>query len=690
LRWFLDRELDFYIKNELIDIDELVDMNEDRIRIHSAKIRVIKKISRRIIEFLSQIEDFQKTMFEKKKFVISSEYCITLDLIPQEFYDEIGKNISQVTEWKELLNLDNFYRNTLQRTDSKKTLSTEFLKHNKSLIVDTKHFSSEFKNKLLSSFTKIDEQTNGLLIKSENFQALNFILKKYGGKIKCIYIDPPYNTGNDGFIYKDNYQHSSWLSMMADRLALASELMTKDGVFYVSVDDNEQANLKLLMNLIFGIDNFIASIAWWKRHGRNNNAKLFSDVKDFLLLFRKSNALSLIREPRTESSNEGYSNPDNDPRGPWTSISYVNPATKAQRPNLVYPIKNPRSGQEVVHPLNAWKYSRDECKRHASENRLYWGQNYEYTYPRLKIFLSEVGGLVPMDVWNQEEAGTTDEGSGVLEKMFGGKVFDNPKPPKLIEKMLKPMYNNLEDRNFYFLDFFGGSGSSAEAVINVNESDNGNRKYIIVEMGDHFDNVIVPRIKKCIFAREWKDGMPIERRNTSHLFKYILIEQYEDTLNNIVFRSKDKLTQQTLDKLGGYFLHYMLDFETANSPSRLTLDSFRAPFEYKLFTGIGIDLKETTIDLIETFNYLLGLDVKRSLATYDGERLYRVVIGSRLKETIVIIWRNTANLDLDKDKKYIEEKIICNQQFDVIYVNGDSYLRNAHVIEPEFKRLMGA
>lgn len=262
-----------------------------------------------------------------------------------------------------------------------------------------------------------------------------------------IYIDPPYNTGND-FVYEDSFAdpmarykevtqqttksnpetmgrfHTNWLNMMYPRLRLASNLLREDGVIFISIDDNEVDNLKKLCNEVFGEENFLAQIVWEKRFTRSNNARLFASLTDYILVYRKSESVSYLRAPRTEKSDSIYSNPDNDPRGVWTSVSYVNPATKEQRPNLVYSITNPFTGEKVEHPTNAWKYELETHRKHVEENRLYWGANGENTYPRLKKFLSEVDdGMVPVNLWKREEVGTTDAASKDFSALMGAKVI---------------------------------------------------------------------------------------------------------------------------------------------------------------------------------------------------------------------------------------------------------------------------
>jgi len=268
---------------------------------------------------------------------------------------------------------------------------------------------------------------------------------------------------------------------MYPRLYLARNLLRDDGIVFISVDDTEAANLRQLMNEVFGEENFLAAIAWEKRYTRSNNAKLFYSLKDTILVYRKSEAVATIRETRSEESKAIYSNPDNDSRGVWTSSSYVNPATKEERPNLVYPIKNPHSGDVVEHPTHAWKYEQAEHLRHVRENRLWWGQKGDAKFPRLKNFLGEIGeGIVPTDIWDYETSGTTDEGGLQVKELFGEAVFDNPKPTKLIRRMMG-LATKPGDKDIV-LDFFAGSGATGHAVSELNGQDAGNRQFILVQL----------------------------------------------------------------------------------------------------------------------------------------------------------------------------------------------------------------
>ena len=359
------------------------------------------------------------------------------------------------------------------------------------------------------------DTTQNLFIEGDNLDALKLLQESYLGKVKLIYIDPPYNTGND-FIYEDDFAestaeflkrsnqaddnggrlvansdsngrfHSDWLTMMYARLRLARNVLADDGLIFVSLDDVEASNARVVMDEIFGSNNFIAIIAWEKRYTRSNNAKRFYSLKDSIIVYRKSEILDSIKEPRNEKSDSNYSNLDQDSRGSWMTSSYVNPARKEDRPNLVYPIVRPKTGQPVQHPTHAWKYSINEHRRHVEEGRLWWGKDGLAEFPRLKLFLSEQDqGLVPVDLWDYKSSGTSDEGGQICKDLFGTTVFDNPKPVRLIQRILG--IATKAQANDVVLDFFAGSATTAHAVMAQNAVDGGNRRYILVQLPEDTD-----------------------------------------------------------------------------------------------------------------------------------------------------------------------------------------------------------
>ena len=680
---FLRRELDFYIKNEVMYLDDVDNRPADYLERELRKIKAIRAVAHDLIAFLAQFEDFQKRLWLKKKFVVETNWCITLDRIPEALYPEIAANDAQREEWVHLFAIDEIEAVPGELLTSatpgySEPLTVEFLKANDKLVLDTAFFPAEFKARLLASIDDIDAQTDGLLIHSENFQALNLMLKRFQEQIKCIYIDPPYNTGQDDFLYKDQYQRSSWLAFISERIRLGRELLSDKGLFFSSIDFLEESRLREVSDQIFSPENFLAKVIWEKRFTRSNNAKLFSTLTENVLAYRKGEKTDLLREPRSEKADSTYGNPDNDPRGIWTSVSYVNPATKEARPNLSYPLMNPITGEAVVHPTNAWKYEQETYQKHVAENRLYWGPDGGHTYPRLKKFLSEMEGMVPVDLWKHEDTGTTDAASKLLEDEFGSKVFEFPKPPSLMKRIAGLAGFGTSDG--VFLDFFAGTAPTAHAVISLNREDEGARKFILVEMADYFDTVTKPRVQKVVYSAGWKDGKPTSRdTGVSHCFKYLRLESYEDTLNNLALedRSADLLglSEQVQDD---YLLHYSLDVESR--ANLLDLTRFENPFActLKIYNRASGEAEPRLIDLPETFNYLLGLRV-RTTQMRDG---FLVIKGENpTAETVLVIWRNVQEKDNAALETFITGTLGINPaetEYAAIYINGDTTLDDPH------------
>jgi len=357
--------------------------------------------------------------------------------------------------------------------------------------------------------------TKNLFIEGDNLDALKLLQGSYLGKIKMIYIDPPYNTGND-FVYDDDFRqdnsdylarsnqkdslgnrlvanlssngrfHSDWISMMYSRLRLARTLLKDDGVIFISIDDGEVANLRKICDEVFGEANFMANIVWQKKYSVSNDDPGIADMHDHILVFRKSPEFARNFLPRSEKQNERYTNPDNDPRGPWASDNYISNNSKADRPTLYYPIKHPRTGKEVWPGENAWRYSTEKHAKMEAEGRLYWGPDESYERPRMKRFLSEVqDGVVPSTWWPFTDFGHNNEGSKEFNDLFGKKkIFTFPKPTRMLKELIRIGSSN----NDIVLDFFAGSGSTAHALFKLCAELGENRKFIMVQMAEVVDD----------------------------------------------------------------------------------------------------------------------------------------------------------------------------------------------------------
>jgi adenine-specific DNA-methyltransferase len=710
LREFLERELDFYIKNEVFLLDDLggeMDADPEPYRRLLSRAKVVRQMGRRVIAFLAQIEDFQKKLFEKKKFVVRTDWCITLDRIPESFYADIASNKAQWAEWERLF--------SVKKPKGGDKAVTKFLKDHPSLVLDTQFFGEGFNAGLLATFDEMDEQTNGLLIQGENYQALHLLLLGQRGRIKLVYLDPPYNTGNDGFIYKDSFQHSSWLAMMGNRLELAKEVMASDGVIFCSIDQTEVANLKSLMNAVFGATNHIGDIVW--KNATDNNPTRIAIEHEFVVCYAKDLAfvpsvwksgysyakellLGFYRDLKERGDStkeiaqelrkfikdnseiigelERYKLVDED--GLYTgSESVHNPHPDGYDYEIIHPITH----KAMKKPANGYRFPWETMKRDfIDKERLIYGPD-ENRIVKIKLYLKDY-----LDSFRSVISLDGRLGAYTLSALFGDKsenIFSNPKPIQLMERLI----SFASDGENQILDFFAGSATTAHAVINLNRANGGKRKYVIVEMGEYFDSVTKPRVQKAIYASEWKDGKPVEgAAGSSHMFKYQRLESYEDTLNNIAFDPKLLPQPELLPSFPDYVLRYMLDHETRESAVRLNVDKLERPFDYALMLERNGETREERVDLIETFNYLMGLTVNRRLVFEHQGRTYRVVLGSVADESTVVIWRNTPGLDLEKEKTFALSTILKGLTPDRIYINADSYVPNAQSLDPLFKQRM--
>ena len=715
---FLRRELDFYIKNEVLYVDDLDGQDERQIKSAVAKIKVIKHISLKIIAFLSQLEDFQKKLWLKKKFVVNCGYCVTLDRVPEELYQEIAQNESQREEWVKLFAIDEI-EGDLSKPGYSKPLSVEFLKANPYLVLDTKHFNESFKEKLLASFDNLDEATDGVIINSENFQALNLLQEKYQEQITCVHIDPPYNTATSGFLYKNNYEHSSWMSMMHHRILLAMDTMSANASFLCHIDENEYENLCSVFGNI-GLLN-LGTVIWDKRNpmtggtglatqheyiiwrSKNNitinlNTTSIAEMLDYVkMLIAKHGSVNVdVRKEYSEWINKNknlsggekaYRYIEDDGRI-YQSVSLRAPEPRSDA-KFHIPLIHPVTNKPCAIPQNGFSRTPETLSGMIENGEILFGEN-ETTQPRQKMFLTKA-------TQRQMTTVIQDAKKGKADTDLLGVYFPYCHPVSLYENLLGAAARNY---NAIIFDFFAGSGTSGHATINLNREDDGMRKYILVEMGEHFDTVLKPRIQKVIYSKDWKDGKPLSREGSSHMFKYMYLESYDDTLDNLrAVRTKDQET--LLEKMSAgaredYMLSYMLNVETKASDSLLNIDRFRDPFNYTLKIRRDNELKDEKIDLVETFNYLIGLYVEQT----ETIRGFKVVRGKlRTGEKTLVIWRNTQEKSNEALDEFFQKQKYntLDFEFDLIFVNGDNNLENLKVgdekwkvrlIEEEFKKRM--
>ena len=356
-----------------------------------------------------------------------------------------------------------------------------------------------------------DNGSENMIIHGDNLEALKALLPRYEGKVKCIYIDPPYNTGNEGWVYNDNVndpkikkwlgevvgkegedlsRHDKWLCMMYPRLKLLQKLLAEDGAIFISIDDTEQSNLRIICDEIFGTNNFIETLVWQKRTSPDARKKL-SNGHEYILIYAKNAQLDIFNLLNIEGKDaEKFKNPDNDPRGPWVSSDFT---AQGWRPNQMYEIVTP-SGMKMRPPEGrCWRHLESVYNTLLSEGRLWFGSD-GCGVPRKKTYLKEKEGKGIWTWWANSEVGHTQEGTQELASILGKAVFDYPKPVRLLTRIFKLAANP----DSIILDSFAGSGTTAHAVLNMNKADGGHRKFILVEMMDYADSITAERVKRVI------------------------------------------------------------------------------------------------------------------------------------------------------------------------------------------------
>jgi adenine-specific DNA-methyltransferase len=706
---FLSRELDFYIKNEVLFIDDINTHNEKDFLNQLSLIKAVKNIGAKIITFLAQLEDFQKKLWLKKKFVIDTNYCITLDKIPEQYYPEIIENKAQIQEWIDLFAIDEIKQDAITLGYSE-PLTIEFLKANPFLVLDTKFFSEDFKENLISEFDNLDNEVNGILINSDNFQAINILENTYKNQIDCIYIDPPYNTDATPILYKNNYKDSSWISLIYERVIRARKLLKNElGVLSVAIDDVELDNLGLLLKQAlpnYELQRAIVNHYPGSGTGRSNISR--THEYNLFLLPNDSDILrgKITRDGARERNFRRAGTGENNYRtGRPNSFFAVIVDKKSLEIKAVekppsdsnYPTHETEEGYLRIYPIGSdgservWSLSYEGAKEAIKENRLRCTQSLTIN----RVYYDEQARSLVDSMWTNSRYNATTHGTNLLTKIFGdSSIFSYPKSLYTVITAIDTITHDY--KNPVILDFFAGSGTTAHATIELNRKE-GNRKYILVEMGDYFYKVTKPRVQKVIYSNSWDKGKPLSREGSSQLFKYFTLESYEDTLNNLALKKSEK--QQELlhsDEMvkESYMLSYMLDVESEGS--LLSTESFVNPFDYRMNITRNNETRETKVDLIETFNYLIGLHVETS----ERIKEFKVITGHNNEgEKILIIWRNlNEKSNQDLDEFFLKQSYNTRDtEFDRIYVNGDNNLENLKVgdelwkvalIEEEFKTRM--
>ena len=533
------------------------------------QLQAIQQTAYDIIDFIAQFEDELRRAWEKPKFVRNVNYVVTLDKLPSELLVKIAEHkgaSAQVEEWRELGLVDEaFSMADLDKGQGELGLAENGPANSayRFLPLDTRHFK-ELEQAILDALGNLDEALDGELIHSENWQALNTLQKRYRERVKCIYIDPPYNTGLSEIIYKNANKHSTWLTLIENRFDVSLNYRTQDGVLVVAIDENEQEKLSLLLSKIFPKENQTAVTIIHNPSGQQGDNFsychefayfVYPDIKRVISLqdrddkpdIRPLRDVSKGNHLRDDAVNCFYPIYIKDRKiigiGDVCPDSFHPESANVTRDDdtiEIYPIDAKGNERKWVFARDSVEEIMDQLKVEYNKNRKIWDiirtkKNFNYK-----------------TVWTDNRYSANSYGSKLLNNILGKQNFDFPKSIYTVMECLQAAGSN--STSGIILDYFAGSGTTAHAVINLNREDGGRRKYLLVEMGDYFHTVLLPRIKKIIYSKDWKDGKPVSREGSSHFLKYYTLEQYEETLRNARYDDGEQLE---LDSLKSPFEQYV-------------------------------------------------------------------------------------------------------------------------------------
>lgn len=679
----LRRALDAFIKDELLRLDDLDSGATLEAALQQAK--VIRAVGDRIITWLAQNEDLKKHLYLKRKFVLSADYLVALRDVPEALREEVLMNGRQRAEWR-----------ALYGTDEREDPSPE-------LVVDTSHFDRAFKYALLSSLDDVDGRLVGRALSGDNFHALSLLRARFEGRVNSVYIDPPYNTGASKLLYRNGYARSTWLAMMSERLRLAAPLVEDAGILCVAIDDEQVAELRLLMRSRWPRELGVAAVRS-NPQSRKSRGKL-SPAHEYALFYGKSERAQPGTLELTDKRAARYPHEDALGRFAWMNFRRTGNADKrADRPKMFYPIVVAEDGALRV-PEMIWSDERQEYvlgeALAAGEVAVYpiaheggrriekrWHRGYESVIARPEEYRSRIGknGEIAIDFkarmdassppptwWDRNEYASSNHGAAALKRLFGENPFDFPKAPALVADCLRA--SGLRPDGVV-LDVFAGSGTTADVVIDLNRADGGRRSFVLVEEGDHFDTVVVPRIKKTMAFPAWSDGRPTARDANDAaaartVAKIARLESYDDALEAVTLdRREDRVGRRDAPPESDHQLRYTLDRRAGEA--RLSVDRFRNPWSYTIKTHRDGVARDTPVDLVETFNYFIGLRVER-YATFGEDGLLFVLGTDPGGRRVLVVWRDCERFPNGVlEGKWPEAlEALGASGIDLVYVNGD-------------------
>ena len=552
-------------------------------------------VAEKLIAFLSQTEDFQRKLWLKKKFVVETSYCLTLDHIPEKLYPEVAANDSQVEEWVEQYCIDEI-KGDLTEPAFTKPPSVDFLKRHQSLVLDTRHFTPDFIGKVLSEFEDLDGLFNGTLVQSNNAQAVSLLEARYSSAIKTVYNDPPYNTDASAILYKNGYRSSTWCTLMHQVSTGCHRLLSDDGTICTTIDDEQLIELTAILRDIFGHDNHLGTIAIRSNPSGRIRLRGMAQCHEYAIFFSKTELGAIAKLPRSDKQLSRFDQKDSDGVFEWRNFRRDgSSSTRFHRPKQFFPIfvtessvripelrwdgskseyevlEKKRPDEKLVWPIDAkgdercWRWGLDTARTKLAE--LAAKTNPQGVVQVYNKYRPNAEGVLPLTIWSDKKYSSTEYGTALVKNVFGTRApFDFPKSLFATKDCL---HISSIGPSGTVLDCFAGSGTTGHAVIALNREDGGARKYVLVEMGAHFDSVLVPRLKRAVYAEDWRNGKPAQHNTgVSQAFRILRLESYDDTLNNIEL-SRTEAQQSLISKnprlKEGYLLRYMLDVESKRS-----------------------------------------------------------------------------------------------------------------------------
>ena len=698
---FLRGELDVYLKHEFVQVWDAPDSELPRLR---AKFNLVRQIALDLIAFLDQIERFQATLFEKRKFVLQADYLVQCSWLAREGAEdgktllaEAAGNAAQAQEWADWVG---------QKTTakSKKPDGAKLLAAYPHLPLHTRHFSAGFKARVLACFDNLEAALGGELLHADNYAALRTLEPAYRERVKCIYIDPPYNTDASPIDYKNGFRESSWLSLMERRVHCSMEILQKNGVLCIAIDDAENAALRLQLEHDYP-DTILGTVALRANPSGRPTKAGFSVSHEYIHFVGRSPAAVIGKMNPTEDQVARFSELDNESAFEWRNLRREGSnSDRSARRALFYPLyvsdstvripkmtwdaeleewlfeDQPNSDEVTTWPIDdkdnekTWRWSTEKvlnCMKDIAVRKDRSGKNYVYYKRR-----PNEEGVVAVTSWFDAKYSATEHGTALLKKLFGKSPFSYPKSIHAVQDSI--YVAGASNASSITLDFFAGSATTGHAVINLNREDGGARKFLLVEQGEYFDTVTLPRIAKVMTAPEWKDGAPKDTvqhsdaddaghwsRRTLPLVRVLRLERYEDSLNALDLEQNmaaaqtpsaqlfmDLVAHDEQAHLLRYWLMDAVGQDSAEAAVCLSTPTLCAPFDYQLTLHESTGERRVTVDLLETARLLLGLAPKRQreLTDAQGQRhqLMEAVRASELARGApnpkpVLLWLRTVD-----------------------------------------------